>query len=209
MAQITNANFSNFPDAVVVGAWFKFRVTFDENINPGTFTESAFIGDIEIKAGSKTVITADTVFEFIGRFPLDLERGNISLQLEGIEDAASDTAAVAKVVNSTDIVVLESATFEVLTGNSARLLIDFFDNPLSGDLTFTVQAQPSGFNLVIGTEGHLSIPSIAESVVSTQKVDGNSFVDKAFKLRAENTAGHLDQFVVLRILSGLPKSTLS
>ena len=138
MAQITNATIGTFPVVVVFNTWFKFRVTFDEDIVPATFDESAFVGDIEIKTGSKKVITADEVFEFVGRFPVDLEKGTIDLQLGGIDDAGGGDPAVAKVVKSGEIVVLERPTFIVTAALGSDFPVDFFVNPLYGNLALSL-----------------------------------------------------------------------
>ena len=215
MAKITNVTYGNEPAAVVADTWFEFRVTFAEAINVSTFQKTAFAEGIEVYSITGVTGHLTTRFDVVAKFIGDSDKKKISLNLQGIEDDATDTAADdTDIESATEITVLLRPTFSVQAFDPTNFPIDFFNNPLSDNLRFSVQTQPSGIGggvtLSIGThDRELGVPSIAQSVVDSGKLVSDAFVDKPFQIRATNDAGNLDIDVILRVLSSLPTSNIS
>ena len=216
MASITSVTFSDVPKIVVANAEFKFEVDFGSNSIEQSSLIAAFNtagrnivpNSVASGGGQKYIIRVKSLSTGIFDIELDLSKVRFSNQ----DDVGTG------IVKSESIKCIGNPDHEMNFGEFSSFRIDeLFSNPVENtELTFVIGSGNTGVSsedkvtvtVVINknnSEGitRIEIPKVAETEYS-KKIGTNMFVDHIIPITIENTIATLDDYLIVRFLSGKP-----
>lgn len=217
MAQITKAVFTT-PKVVVKDAEFDYEVQFQtsggvaQNVLDGTLTYQDFSGPFTFDSKYMDTVTADSKFAFRAIATRDGEHA-ITVDLESIRNDDANTMDQLDgegQVTSDTIEVIECPDFEVFTHTDKTFNpAKFFENPLAGETdnttwTITGTFDPDDGQIEFNDQNMIVVDDIDESFVDDNKIGANNFVDVIISATAENDAGTVTYYIVLRVKSSKP-----
>ena len=214
MAKATDVTFDNVPKTVVSGAEFEIQVTFNQAIDAATFTEndvqfSGGGGGGEVLSIEADPVNSTTVFKIGVKLDITVEH-KIGIILSGVTDS-NNIAGEDKIVESSSIKVIASPHFTIIASSVGEFdLTGFFSNPLTGSITVTKLTTPALPTNVDVQNNVLTVTStgITQTVYDTARIGKNEFVDYIIGIQGANTAGNAQGYIILRVTSAKPTTTL-
>ena len=217
MASIDSVTFSDVPKIVVADAEFKFAVDFKSSNTVVQTTLIAAFGTAGINIVPNSIASGGGAKYILRAKALSIGNVNIELDLSKIEfDDANDVGT--GVVKSESIKCIGNPDHVMNFGEASSLRIDeLFSNPVENTkLAFTVGSGSTGINSadevtvtpIIVTDAsenitRIEIPIVQETEYS-KKIGTNMFVDRIVNVVVKNTIATLDDYLIIRFLSGKP-----